>query len=394
VRTPVPASASAPASVPAPIRTDGSNRFARYSMAVRVPRIAREVLERNTYPAAIREAVEGLAAEIEGDAPLPRPRPPAPDVPAWTLAHAEHATETWLGTQWFHAELAFYRELATRCRFWESDHDPFHAAKDEELAGERPWERLAASLANAGTREQRLFSLLDDSLWANRVDLSYTIAAARVRADADLLVDGRGEALAQLTRPSANVHLVADNTGTELALDLALIDALLEDASLRVTVHLKMQPVFVSDAMPRDVWRLVERMKERGGDARRLGERLVVAFEGGRLALAPDPFWSGPRFLWQAPAHVLAALRSATLVVCKGDANYRRVIGDALWPPSVPFGAACGYLGAPIVSLRTMKSDAVVGLPDGVAERLDATDPDWRIVGRCGVIQTHVPATA
>jgi uncharacterized protein with ATP-grasp and redox domains len=376
---------------PPPIRTDGSNRFARYSMEVRVPRIARDVLERNAYSDVVRDAVERLAVEIEGDAPLPAPRPPGLDVPAWAVAHAERGAETWLGTEWFHAELAFYRELASRCRFWETDHDPFHAAKEEELAGERPWERLGTALANAGTREQRLFALLDDSLWANRVDLSYTVAAARVRADDDLLVDDRPAAVARLLRPAASVHLVADNTGTELALDLALIDALLEDASLRVTLHLKLQPVFVSDALPRDVWRIVARMSARGGEARRLAERLVAAFESGRLALAPDAFWSGPRFLWQAPAHVLDALGAATLVVCKGDANYRRCIGDALWPPSAPFAAACGYLAAPLVCLRTMKSDAVVGLPEGLAERLDGTDPEWRIVGRCGVIQTYVP---
>jgi hypothetical protein len=375
---------------PPPIRTDGSIRFARFSMQVRVPRIAREVLERNAYPASVRDAVERLAVEIEGDAPLPAPGPPGLDLAAWTAAHAERGAETWLDTQWFHAELAFYRELATRCRFWETDHDPFHAAKDEELAGERPWERLGVALANAGTREERVFALLDDSLWANRVDLSYAVAASRVRADADLLVDDRIEAVARLIRPGASVHLVADNTGTELALDLALIDALLEDAAARVTVHVKMQPVFVSDAMPRDVWRLLARMKERGGDAGRLAGRLVAGFETDRLRLAPDPFWSGPRFLWQAPVHILEALRSATIVVCKGDANYRRCIGDALWPSSASFGAAVGYLGAPLVCLRTMKSDALVGVPAEIAERLDASDPEWRIVGRCGVIQTSL----
>ena len=377
---------------PPPIRTDGSNAFARYSMQVRVPRIARDVLERNPhYPAAVRRAVERLADDIEKDAPLARPRPPAPDFAAWTLAHAERAIDTWLGTEWFHAELAFYREIAARCRFWENDHDPFEPAKDEELAGERPWERLAASLDHTGTREERMMALLDDGLWANRVDLSYTVAASRARADADLLVDGRAAAVSRLARHGASVHLVADNTGTELALNLALVGALIEDDAARVTVHLKLQPVFVSDAMPRDVWRLVARMKERGGAGVRLANRLVRAFDEERLVLAPDPFWSGPRFLWQAPVHLLEALRSATLVVCKGDANYRRVVGDACWPPSAPFSAACGYLGAALVCLRTMKSDALAGVPAEVLERLDGTDPEWRVVGRYGLIQTHVP---
>ena len=44
---------------PPPIRTDGTNAFARYSMQVRVPRIARDVLVRNPdYPPAIADAVD------------------------------------------------------------------------------------------------------------------------------------------------------------------------------------------------------------------------------------------------------------------------------------------------------------------------------------------------
>jgi hypothetical protein len=377
---------------PPPIRTDGTNAFARYSMEVRVPRIARDVLARNPgLSILVKRAVERLAADIEGNAALPRPRPPAPDVVSWAAAHAERAIETWLGTEWFHAELAFYRELAVACRFWEDDRDPFHPAKEEELQGANLWERLGVALARTGYREERFGLLLDDTLWANRVDLSYAVAASRVRADADLLVDERLAAVARLSRPGARVHLLADNTGTELALDLALVGAILEDAAARVTLHVKMQPLFVSDAMPRDVWRLIGAMEEKGGDARSLAGRLRMAWEERRLALAPDPFWSGPRFLWQAPPHILEALRSATIVVCKGDANYRRVVGDAVWPASAPFAAASGYLGAPIVCVRTMKSDALAGVPEDVASRLDVTDPKWRVEGRCGVIQTHVP---
>jgi hypothetical protein len=373
---------------PPPLRTDGTNVFARYSMRVRVPRIARDTLARNPdYPGAVKDAIERLAGDLEDDRPLPAPRAPAADVPGWLAAHAERAGDTWLRTEWFHAELAFYRELALRCRYWETGRDPFAPAKEEELAGPRPWERLEAALAVGGTREQRLFALLDEVLWANRVDLSYAIAASRARVDGDLLVDDRAAAVARLAVPGAQVALVADNTGTELALDLALAGALLEDPAGKVTVHLKLEPVFVSDAMPRDVWRLLARMRERGGAAKALADRVAAAFDAGRFALAPDPFWSGPRFLWRAPAHVADALRSATIIVCKGDANYRRVIGDAMWPSTVTFAAACAYVGAPLVALRTMKSDALVGLPDDVCARLDAADPKWRVEGGRGVIQ-------
>jgi hypothetical protein len=378
---------------PPPLRTDGSNAFARQSVQLRLPVIAREVIARNPrFPQAVKDDVERLAVAVEGDEPLPVPRAPALDLPGWLRAHGEHAGESWLSTQWFHAEFAFYLEIGRRCRFWETGVDPFEPAKQEELANERLWERLAVALARRGPREERLAGLLDDGLWANRVDLSYAIAASRPRADDDLIADDRALATPWLARPGARVHIAVDNTGTELALDLALIDAILDDPAASVAVHLKMEPIFVSDAMPRDLWTLVDRMHARGSDARKLAERLRAAADLGRLALVPDPFWSSPRFLYEAPPHVATALSGATIAIFKGDANYRRVVGDAIWEPTEPFARACGDLRAPLVALRTMKSDPVLGLAAGVAERLAAEDPRWRVEGRRGVIQAFVPA--
>ena len=381
---------------PPPLRTDGSNPFARFSMEIRVPRIARDLLEKNpTLAPTSREAVERLACSIEEDAPLPAPRPPAPDVDAWASAHAEHASERWLAAEWFHAELAFYREIAHACRFWETDRDPFAPAKDEELAGERPWSRLEQALDRRGARDERIGELLDACLWGNRVDLSYTVGASHDHPhDDDLLVDDRASAIPLLVRPGAHIHVVADNAGTELALDLGLVDALLEDPACRVTVHLKAQPVFVSDALPRDVWSTLDRMGARRGVVGSAAARLRAGFDAGRLRLAPDPFWSGPRFLWEAPSHVTQALSAATIVVIKGDANYRRVVGDALWPPEAPFAEAAGYALFPLLCLRTMKSDSVLGLPSGLAGRLDASEPRWRIDARRGLAQVFLGPAA
>jgi hypothetical protein len=376
---------------PPPLRTDGSNEFARFSMQVRVPQIVRDTIARNPdYPSATKDALEALAAGIEGDEPLPAPSAPGIDVPAWSAAAAAHPGETWLGAEWFFAELAVYRELAVRARFWETDRDPFAPAKEEELASERLWDRLSAALAASASRQQRLVGLLDACLWGNRVDLSYAVAAGLDRRDEDLLVDDRAAAAARLDA-ATRIEVIADNTGTELALDLALVDAMLEDARARVTLHVKSQPVFVSDALARDVWRLVSVMRERGADARALGDRLRAAFEVGRLQLAPDPFWSGPSFLWDAPPHIARSLGQASVVVVKGDANYRRVIGDAVWPAGTVFRDAAGYLGAPVVCVRTLKSDARVGLPPDLERRLDAASPRWRIDGSRGVTQLCVP---
>jgi hypothetical protein len=85
------------------------------------------------------------------------------------------------------------------------------------------------------------------------------------------------------------------------------------------------------------------------------------------------------------PNDLETPFRAARLVVLKGDANYRRALNDALWPPETPFSDVLSYFPAPLLALRTLKSDAIVGLRPGQADELDRSDPAWRVNGKRGV---------
>ena len=371
---------------PPPLRTDESNAFAHYSMRVRIPKILDDVRAENPdYPAPILDAIARLGDDVRSDARLPGLSYPAPDAHEWP----EPGAQSWLRTYGFFAENYVYRCLMAAVRYWESGRDPFAPVKRRELASEALWQSLDAVLGSAAQGDELAHALLDLSLWGNRVDLSYAVGTAFGRAGEshDLLCDDRGRALAELWRPGGDVHLVADNTGSELSMDLALADVLVSGRGARVSLHVKMHPVFVSDATVADVWSLVGAMRDRGGPCRALATRLERAFDAGQLRVLPDFYWNGPRFFWDRPARIAAELDRATMVVFKGDANYRRVIGDALWPPETTLREATDYFPAPLLLLRTMKSDAVAGLPAGLAERLDSVDPEWRINARRGLIQ-------
>ena len=59
-------------------------------------------------------------------------------------------------------------------------------------------------------------------------------------------------------------------------------------------------------------------------------------------------------------------------------------------PPALidaTFAEATAYFPAPLVCLRTMKSDSLAGIPDERTAALDAIDLAWRVNGRRGVIQ-------
>lgn len=62
----------------------------------------------------------------------------------------------------------------------------------------------------------------------------------------------------------------------------------------------------------------------------------------------------------------------------------RRLTGDVVWPASTPFEEAIGPLAGPfpILSLRTNKADVVVGVPQDVADALDAKGEKWRVNGK------------
>ena len=361
-------------------------------MSVRVPKILEEVSARNPdYPQSVHDSIARLRDDVRADGPLPPLGFPAPDAGEWQAALDGHAGETWLATAWFFAENYVYRCLMTAVRHWENGRDPFAPAKQEELAGAALWQGLQRALGLAvASDSERIAALLVGALWGNRVDLSYAVGVAFGAAgdSADLLCDDSARAAEQLLLPGGDVHLVTDNMGSELSMDLALADALIARAGARVSLHVKMHPTFVSDAVAADVWSLLAAFSARGGGEASLADRLQRAWRDQRLRVLPDPFWNGPRFLWDRPLRLARELDAATAVVLKGDANYRRAVGDALWPADTTFAEATGYLPAPVVVLRTLKSDAVVGLPADRIRRLDAADRDWRINGRRGVIQT------
>ena len=391
---------------PAPIRTDQSNAFANNTMRVRLPAIIDETIARNSdYPASIKQRLRRLRDDLVAGAPI---KPLSPD-PAYDEAEWARALErqgeiagsepTWHKVEWFFAETYTYRCLIEAVRWAETGRDPFLPKKLDELQGDALWRLVERASAPLDAPEAELKRAIALALWANRIDLSYAASLERGIdiSPEDLLVDDREPVLAYLCdtgfspagfKSSQPIYIVADNTGSELAMDLALSDCLLRHASQRVVIYLKLFPTFVSDATPSDVWMLLREMERRGKYAAALANRLRSAWEEERLRFQPHPFWTSSRFLWDLPADLASGLNAARLVVIKGDANYRRTVGDCLWAPQTPFPDVANYLEAPLLCLRTLKSDPVVGLPSAeTADELDRIDPEWCVNGKRGLIQ-------
>ncbi len=172
-------------------------------------------------------------------------------------------------------------------------------------------------------------------------------------------------------------------------MDLTLVDFLLRyNRVAQITLHVKAHPTFVSDATPADIKMTIAAIKSQTTeDLSRLASRLESYLDEQRLLVQADPFWNSSHFFWEIPASLQAQLALARLVIIKGDANYRRLLGDSRWPATVPIAGVVPYFPAPFVALRTLKSDPIVGLQSGQTEVLDKEDSEWRVNGKRGMIQ-------
>ena len=376
--------------LPDHLRGNEAGTFTEDSVVRRLPEIARKTIEDNDLDPHRRERVAELADEIGHGVIVRVDEPEAPDLMDWQRYVDRYEGQRWVDVPWFFAETYFYRRLLAATGYSHPGPrrgvDPFTVQKEQALAGSLD---LAAEL---GDRLDDIATLLGASLWANRVDLSLWRAGvdtgARATAavgydESRLLVDDSAAAIRYLERDELNLHVILDNSGAELIADLAVAAHVLERHG-KVTIHVKPHPTFVSDVTLPDLEETVETLSAEKTAAKRIATAIRNA--GNAVQLATHPFWVSPLPFWECPESVVDHLSDADLVVVKGDANYRRLLGDLHWDPTTPFDEIVRPL-QPLVALRTTKALVAAGIAAEVVEHASTTDPDWLTNGEWGVIQ-------
>lgn len=346
------------------------------------------------YPPTIQESLDQLLVTIDGTIP-PLPAD-AHDRAVWQEWAAPYLGHGWLDVPFLWAESYFYRLLLEATGYFGSGPwagiDPFAPQKNAEL--DTPdlardlgdLDRLVTAPEQAG-----LSAALTASLWGNRADLGFRMSdpSAQGKDQVDDLVADDSAELWRLLGAGAQgqVHLVADNAGRELTADLVLIDRLLATGrAATVTLHLKPHPYYVSDATTADLLQVLRRLEAAGDTAGDIAARLAVAIGDGRLQVRAHAFWCSPLSFHELPTDLATELAEASVVIIKGDLNYRRLVGDAHWDPTTSFRDLTAYFPAPLAALRTLKSDVAVGVdPDRLAH-LEADAPGWRTDGTHAVI--------
>jgi len=399
---------------PPALSTSIPGSFAWKTMRRRKPAIVKEVLDNNTLTKEAQGQLRSLQEEflLEGTVSNPFAEYQfdpgmfaAEEIEAWQGELNSYVGRSWLDLPWYFAESLFYLKLLFAFGYYQHNsstfqQDPFAAVKTRELIMDGGGKDMAARVMNQlnnTAAEEALQLLLYYSLWGNRMDLSYRQVAAeyrerKVAREREFLLIDDSQALAKTLKSDRNLEIVLDNSGSELVCDLLLVSSLLRQRlNLKVTLHAKKRPFFVSDAQKSDVLQTIGFL--RGHTDVRVaaeGKNLKQALEARSLRLEEHFFWNGPLHFTHLHLEIKEHFSTADLVIFKGDANYRRLLSDRSWDPFYSMAEITGYLPAPIAVLRTMKSDIVVGLNKGHPESLEAEDPEWKTNGRRGIIQ-YIP---
>lgn len=275
------------------------------------------------------------------------------------------------------------------------------------------------------------------------------------------------------------IDVVMDNVGVECISDLCFGLWFLTQSGVKaphqptVVYHTKPQPYYVSDVTPRDIDITMDILDAHAQQHPALAavitpftQRVKEAFSTGRFCVDADTVWTQPseyrglpprvinRYFYQQRvrpvgsdgdasellskkptsgseafrANKCAIIPRTSLVIFKGDLNYRRVIGDRHWnrtdsftsllPPSESSTETAASIqrellldtnpdmhydapsfqdvvsaywpthAVPVCSIRTIKCENCVGVPGSRKVELDggAEGSAWRISGKYGVI--------
>ncbi|MDZ8186566.1 MAG: damage-control phosphatase ARMT1 family protein [Nostoc sp. ChiSLP02] len=396
--------------VPPPLVGSEVGSFTEFTVTQRMPAIARRVIAENNFPSEINTSLENLATELPTGYVRPLGNDTGIDFSAWNTHLEFYKNQRWVDVPWFFAETYFYRLILDITNYFRPGEwqgvDPFGLQKSQGLEASIDSSLLLCTQVNNWLENSQLdeeskqtafIALLHFALWGNRVDLSLWSAFEddRSRFDiqsqlAHILVDDAPQVAQLLTNSQGGrIDFVVDNAGFELVCDLCLVDFLLNSDTInRVYLHLKPHPTFVSDATIKDVHSTIKFLATTSHEqVISFAQRLQQNIASGRLVLAEDYFWTSPLAFWEIPDSLKDELAKANLLIIKGDANYRRLLGDRHWDFTTNIADVVSYLPVPMVALRTLKSEVAVGLKPELIEQVAKSDSSWLTNGQWGVVQ-------
>lgn len=329
---------------------------------------------------------------------------------------------SWLNGPWLFVECYIYRLVDSfiKCHSKWLDFDIFETLKRNTFKSSAfgiyelaiRYKNLSCDINNSYKNNESidieklklLFEeFVDISLWGNATDLSLLANAtlediqsrqgkeARAKSAKNIIDNDLPEAwerLLSVPYEERRIDFVLDNAGFEFYTDLALSLFLLDSKLVKnVVFHCKSRPWMVSDTMIKDYKLFIEDMgnkewfPEHQEELKYFVDSIEKYHSTGQFKLVDSEFWTSAFDYWRMTpqetkyggAELYEYFQASTLVIVKGDLNYRKLTGDRQWPKTTSFQTALNTLATSnihILALRTCKADVCVGLKEGIEKEL------------------------
>ncbi|XP_013118238.1 damage-control phosphatase ARMT1 [Stomoxys calcitrans] len=361
----------------------------------------------------VLECVTKLKNQLENDAQLEKFQQNESDSDLWNnFLSSLPSGASFFKTCWIYAECYLYRKIYS---FFEAstddlrDYDYFAPQKINALQiSDNAMEEVLLSIKSVNNCDT-LSHMLKLNLWGNKCDLSISSGQEIKPLDNlhkqidclndNILIDNSAQIWDCLNKPGASksVDFICDNAGFELFTDLLLAQYLIENKLAdEVRFHVKAMPWFVSDTTYNDIKYTLKYLEDHKSEVlNKFGRQCSKNFNENRFKLCPplekEYFWTTPFEFYrmqEVSPSLYAQLCSSSLIIFKGDLNYRKLLGDFNWETTNDFSSCLrGFQPSNLCALRTIKGPVICGLKSGQAEQLFLKKMDWMFTGDYAVIQ-------
>lgn len=295
----------------------------------------------------------------------------------------------------FEAEVLFYHALLAQKEYFSNKNDFFASGKKFSIInGNEDFIQHLKSLFSKKDREKEFGkdnekkyfkkSLLY-CLSANTSDLSQLNSKDRFdfrTNDITVLCDDSEsvyeflKTLGTEKEKHKRFDIICDNCGKELFSDLFLACYFLYlKFADEVIFHVKKYPFFVSDATENDFGFLLQSILTKDKDIEECRDYL----NSGKIKVETNDFWTSPKTfneLKNEDSDLYKELTKSSLIIVKGDLNYRRLVEDKNWNYDESFIKLTENVfgDVPILAPRVIKSDVLVGVSSAMYHLAKSTE--------------------